>query len=122
MRRLATTLLLLGAVLGLTSPGRASAADTRPHVDVVEISGLIDPVQADFIHRTLADAQHGGAAAVVMRINSGGSVGSQARVGALASGISHPSVPVGVGGGPHGAPGEGGGPTPVRAAAAPRPA
>jgi membrane-bound serine protease (ClpP class) len=117
MRRLVTTLFLLGALLGLTSPGRASAADTRPHVDVVEISGLIDPVQADFIHRTLADAQHGGAAAVVMRINSGGSVVSQARLDALASEISHSSVPVGVWVGPNGARAEGGAYTLVRAAA-----
>src|SRR4051812_50180694 len=113
MRRLATTLLLLGAVLGLTSPGRASAADTRPHVDVVEISGLIDPVQADFIHRTLADAQHGGAAAVVMRINSGGSVGSPARVDAPAAGISPPSRPGGGGGGADGGPAGGGACTPL---------
>src|SRR4051812_50139869 len=120
MRRLATTLLLLGAVLGLTSPGRASAADTRPHVDVVEISGLIDPVQADFIHRTLADAQHGGAAAVVMRINSGGAGGSPAGGGAPAAGVSPSLGAGGGGGGARGGRAGGGGDTPGPAPGAAR--
>ena len=107
MRRLATPLFIL-AMLFAASPARAAAAapaagDGRAHVDVIEVSGLIDPVVADFVHRSLRSAADSGAAAVVMRINSGGSVVSKERIDQLASEIAHSPVPVAVWVGPTGA-------------------
>lgn len=104
MRRLAiaiTTALAawLGAVASASSP---AAAQERDHVDVVEVAGLVDPIQVDFIERAVRDAEGDGAEAVVLQLNSGGGVVPEERVDALAERIRTARVPVTVWVGPNG--------------------
>src|SRR5690349_3543736 len=71
-RTLVTTLLTLVALAFAAGP--AAAAAPRHHVDVIEVNGLIDPVEADFLTRAVHDAQAGGADALVIQLDSGGGV------------------------------------------------
>jgi len=113
MRRLPTALvatsvlgLLVVLVLGLASTsasaGAASAAPLPAHVDVIEVVGLVDPIQVDFVADALRDAEKGGAEALVIQIDSGGGIVSQGAIDALAFRISHSRVPVAVWVGPSG--------------------
>jgi membrane-bound serine protease (ClpP class) len=76
---------------------------TTGHVDVIEVSGLIDPINEDFVIHALNGAQHDGALALVMRINSTGSTISTNRVDALVFRLAHSPVPVAAWVGPTGA-------------------
>lgn len=100
MRRLLITLLLPFGLVVLAAP--ADAAE-RGHVDVVEVSGLLDRVVVDFVHHALASAEESGAEALVIQLNSGGAVVDPAVVDALALDLAHSPVPVGVWVGPSGA-------------------
>src|SRR5437879_214902 len=67
MRRLLMILLTPGCLVPLLA--RAAAADPAPaHVDVVQVSGLIDRVEADFIGRSLATADRKGAQVLVLQL------------------------------------------------------
>ena len=55
LRTLASVLLALGALLTLPAPAVAAAG----RVDVIEVTGLIDPVEVDFIAASLRDAERG---------------------------------------------------------------
>src|SRR3954447_22291535 len=65
MRRLLTALCVLGTlVVAAASAAAADAAAAEPappHVDVVTVSGLIDPVQADFLRSAVETAEGDGA-------------------------------------------------------------
>lgn len=106
MRRLPTSLvassvLAVLVVLGLAA-GPAAAAPPPPHVDVIEVVGLVDPIQVDFVTDALRDAESGGAEALVIQVDSGGGVASRQAIEVLAFRISHSSVPVAVWVGPSG--------------------
>lgn len=113
MRRLPIVLLVLAvaAVLfGVAAP--ASAQDdapgtaptgTGPKVLVVKVSGLLDPVLADFIESSIETAEEEGALAVVLQVNSGGSVLDADRLQELAATIRDARVPVASWIGPNGA-------------------
>jgi membrane-bound serine protease (ClpP class) len=85
-------------------------------VDVIEVSGLIDPINQDFVIHAVTGAERDGALALVMRINSTGSAVSRARLDALVSRIAHAAVPVAAWVGPTGARAERAGLALVRAA------
>src|SRR5688572_3360902 len=77
-RRLAMALLGL-SLLGLTLSTRASAAaeeggEPARHVDVVQVSGWIDPVVVDFLRDTLDSTQVGGAEVLIIQLDSPGAV------------------------------------------------
>jgi membrane-bound serine protease (ClpP class) len=101
---------LLGAALA-TGHNAAAAApriaaatpSVRGHVDVIQLGGLIDPVEADFLSHAVAGANSGGALALIVVLDSGGGVISQARVAALATTVARSAVPVAVWVGPNGA-------------------
>lgn len=57
-------MLLLGA------PARAQGDDR--HVDVVQVSGWIDPVVADFVERAVRDSEASGAEALIIQLDSPG--------------------------------------------------
>ena len=80
-----------------------AAAGPPGQVDVVEVSGLIDPVQVDSIERALRDAETGRAQALVLQLNSGGAAVPNRTMEALARRISESAVPVTVWVGPTGA-------------------
>jgi membrane-bound serine protease (ClpP class) len=94
-RRLATALLALGLALALLSTGRADAAAAR-HVDVIQVGGLIDPVNADFIVRSVKGAATDGADALVIQLDSPGGVVSDARMDTVTSRLAHATVPIAV--------------------------
>ncbi|MEO7837091.1 MAG: NfeD family protein [Acidimicrobiales bacterium] len=109
MRRLPTALVatsilgLFGALVALGVAARpALAAPRPPHVDVIEVVGLVDPIQVDFVSDALRDAERGGATALVIQIDSGGGVASRQAIDVLSFRISHSAVPVAVWVGPSG--------------------
>src|SRR5438874_1432921 len=99
MRRLLIALCVLGTLI-VAGPAHAASATSASsgaseggspgdHIDVISVSGLIDPVQADFIHKAVRGAATGGAEVLVIQLTSGGGVLSQARIDALADEIAH---------------------------------
>src|SRR5688572_29873249 len=102
MRTLLIALLLPFGLVLLGPPVPAAAAE-RGHVDVIEVSGLLDRVVVDFVFDALAAAEEGGAEALVLQLNSGGGVVDPDVLDVLAFEFEHSSVPVGVWVGPSGA-------------------
>ena len=72
-------------------------------VSVVKVSGLLDPIIVDFVEGSIAAAERAGAVAIVLQLNSGGSVVSASRMAALARRVHDSRVPVAVWVGPSGA-------------------
>jgi membrane-bound serine protease (ClpP class) len=108
MRRLATALVavpLLLMTFGTTASAAATAAavPSRPPADVLQVSGLIDPVLADAITHSVDKAASSGAVALVLQLNSGGGVLSPARLNDLTTKLARSKVPVAVWVGPTGA-------------------
>src|SRR5687768_17085449 len=95
MRRLAIALVAIGT-LGAVLAGPAAAAATRPHVDVIEVNGLVDPIVADFVGDALRSAERSGAVALVIQLDSQGGTIGRGQVAALVSRIARARVPVGV--------------------------
>ena len=77
-------------------------ADRRPFVNVVEVSGLLDPVLVDFLHDAIDDSEESGAEALIVQLDSTDTVVSDDELAALALRIGHASVPVAVWVGPSG--------------------
>lgn len=94
---LAAAVAAVPAAAGAARAGSAGAAVGTSQgvtIDVVELSGLIDPVLVDFTVRALGAAERSGSAALVVRIDSPGAVVTQSELDALAFRLSHASVPV----------------------------
>jgi membrane-bound serine protease (ClpP class) len=109
VRRLSISGILLvavGAMLLAASP--AGAQDEAPDpadvgiVDVVKVSGLLDPVLVDFIEQSVLDSGRAGATALVLQIDSTGSVVSPERLSDLVDTIAASPVPVDLWIGPSG--------------------
>ena len=124
-RRVAAGLaLLLGSVLALSLPASAAAggtteadgtsraglaAQTEPGVvDVVEVSGYLDPIMANFIERSIDKASADGSLGLVLQVNSSRATVDDQRLRELADRILGSDVPVTVWVGPSGAVAEGG--------------
>jgi membrane-bound serine protease (ClpP class) len=120
VRRLAMTLLVAGAALGLgggafggtaaaqgQEPGPDPAAETTgadlAPVDVFEVSGILDPIVASEIEQAIDRAERDGSQALVLQLNSRHAVVSRARMVELAERISAATVPVAIWVGPSGA-------------------
>ncbi len=83
---------------------KSDARPAGPFVDILEVDGRIDPVTADFVLKSLKKAKRDRAQAVVIQLNSPGSVLSTAQMDELTSAMSAPGqVPVAVWVGPSGA-------------------
>lgn len=97
-------LLLMGAiVIGfIVAANSAGAQDEAGTVDVIEANGLIDPVLADFIERSMDEAEDAGAMAIVLQMESAGAAVDDARLDALVTRIQTSIVPVSVWLGPAG--------------------
>lgn len=108
MRRLPTALLAafacLLALLGAGATGAlAQEADPPAHVDVIEVIGLVDDIQVDFVKDALREAEEGGAEALVIQINSRDGIVDAGTLDALVLRLAHAEVPVAAWVGPSGA-------------------
>src|SRR4051794_33249297 len=95
-RRVSTACLALGVLAGLWSAAPASAQERPRVVDVVQVSGYLDPITMNFLNHSLDDAERRQVEALVVQLDSGGAVVPQADVDALALRFSHGPVPVAV--------------------------
>jgi membrane-bound serine protease (ClpP class) len=97
--------LLAGLALCASSGERAVAQSTptRPPVDIVDMTGLVDRVVADDIVKAIHRADDDGAQALVIQMNSKGAVASGADVARVADAIHDSDVPVAIWVGPSGA-------------------
>lgn len=105
MRRLPTPLLAsLAIAVGLVAlaPAAAGAQRATPHVDVIEVIGLVDGVQVDFVTDALRSAEKGGAEALVIQVNSRGGIADRPDLDALLFRLAHATIPVAVWVGPSG--------------------
>jgi membrane-bound serine protease (ClpP class) len=75
---------------------------TPDFVAVVEVSGLLDRVLVDFITESIDDAEHEGAIALVLQLNSKGAVVADDRLDELVQRIRTADIPVHVWVGPSG--------------------
>ncbi len=98
--------LVLGA-LSTMAPGRAGAQDDpslEPLVfDVVQISGFVDRIVADFIDESIARAEREGAGGLILQVNSTRSVLDDDELIELAETIAFAEVPIYAWVGPSGA-------------------
>src|SRR3954465_3422747 len=99
-RRLVSALFALFVTLLALPAAPAGAQPERVGIDVIEVSGLLDPVNVDFIAPSAAEAQRDGGSALVVRLDSPGSVVSDADLDALLKQVSSSKVPVAVWVGP----------------------
>jgi membrane-bound serine protease (ClpP class) len=92
-------LLIIGLVLVLTT-GTAGAqsdgAEPDRHVDVVQVSGWIDPIVVDFIGKSIDESEDGDAEVLVLQLDSPGSLVSDAELDRLIARIEDASVPIAV--------------------------
>lgn len=105
MRRLPTPFLAsFAVVMGLVAVAPAATAAQRraPHVDVIEVLGLVDAVQVDFVSDALRRAERGDAEALVIQVNSGGGIADRTDLEALLLRMAHARIPVAVWVGPSG--------------------
>ncbi len=77
--------------------------DGEAGVDAVEVSGLVDPVLADFVSEELAEAERDGWVAFVLQLDSPGAVVGDDELADLLSELAEAEVQVGVWVGPSGA-------------------
>jgi membrane-bound serine protease (ClpP class) len=103
MRRLLTASFALLALLAWTPDADAQA----PHLDVIEVSGLVDRVVVDFVGDAVRKAEQEGAEALVVQLDSPGAVADRRSLDALVFRVAHAAVPVAVWVGPSGADAEG---------------
>ena len=113
---LATLTVVTGAVLAMASPvaaQRGSVTQTAEgcespdgvpagRVSILKVEGLIDPVLADFIDRSITEGEESGVVAVVLQMDSSGAIVDDERLVELAKHMHEATVPVAVWVGPSG--------------------
>jgi len=81
-----------GAVL--LAAGPRAAAPRMARVEIVKVSGLIDPINADLLTRSIRQAESDHALVLVIQLNSTGGTVPATRVAALTAAIRSATVPV----------------------------
>jgi membrane-bound serine protease (ClpP class) len=72
--------LVIAALIMASFSGRpAGAADAGGGVRVIPVEGVIDPVMADFVTRSIGDAERDGAGTVVLRLDTPGGLDQSMR-------------------------------------------
>src|SRR5690606_13159732 len=104
---LALAVALLGPLGGLAAGAQEDDAqdDATPaegYVQVIEVSGLLDPVLVQFVEDQIDQADREGATALIIQMNSTGAVVDDEDVVALATAIDEADTQVGVWIGPSG--------------------
>jgi len=94
---------LAAAVAALAAPAAASASGAQPEatlIDVIEVSGLLDPINVDFISQAITEAEADQAVALVVRLDSTGAVVGDEELARLIASVEGSAVPVAVWVGP----------------------
>ena len=91
---LAIASLLTGVLLAVGAPARAQSG--TPAVDVIEVSGRVDPIVADFVGDSLRAAERSRSEALVLQLDSPGDLLSAGQLNALTSELTRATVPVAV--------------------------
>ena len=86
----------MASVAGWFAGVPAAGAATRGRIDVVKLSGLIDPTNVDLVHHSLADAATTHAQILIVQLNSTGGTISPQRAADLAASVHASVVPVAV--------------------------
>lgn len=107
MRRLAIALLGAAACLGIVGsaggPASAQEPDEPGPVDVLQVSGLVDPIVVDAIDDAIARSADDGAQALILQVNSRGAVVGDDEVTSLMERIDAAPIPIAIWVGPSGA-------------------
>jgi membrane-bound serine protease (ClpP class) len=101
----ATVVAFVSTAAALIAPTAAfGQADVKePTIEVIQVSGLVDRVVAEFIEASLDRAAGHGAQALVIQMNTKGATVSDARMARLAEQIANSPVAIGIWVGPSGA-------------------
>ena len=96
-----TGAVLVTMLFVLVCVGASPAASHTGHqhsrvIKIIEVSGLLDPVEIDYIDTQLLDAQRNWAAAIVLQVNSPGAAADEDTLLDLLENIDGALVPVGV--------------------------
>lgn len=96
-RSLAALIIVVVALTGLFGSPAAShdGHDHSREIRIIEVSGLLDPIEIDYIDSQIQDAQRQWALAIVLQVNSPGSVSDRQEVLDLLQNIEGSLVPVG---------------------------
>ncbi|MBV8982739.1 MAG: hypothetical protein JO086_17710 [Acidimicrobiia bacterium] len=86
--------MVLAVGSGLSTPARAQSA--KPTVDVIEVSGRIDPIVADYVRDSLRTAERARSEVLVIQLDSPGDLLSSGQMQALTTHLSRASIPVAV--------------------------
>jgi membrane-bound serine protease (ClpP class) len=103
LRRLLIGLASTAAAVALAGPAAHAQDEARGPVDVLQVSGLIDPIVIGAIDDAIDRAADDGAQALVLQVNSRGAVVGRDEVEALLERIAAAPVPIAVWVGPSGA-------------------
>jgi membrane-bound serine protease (ClpP class) len=95
--------LLAGVILARPAAGQAPVEDARPSIDVVQVGGILDPINVELVRRSIAEAPGRGTTAVVIQLDSGDATVPRREVVDLSSRMTSSPVPVTVWVGPTGA-------------------
>jgi len=102
---IAITIVLAGITLLLLGQGAAAAATPSGghRVDIVKVTGLIDPINVDLVSNSITAAEHQHALLLVLQLSSTGGTVSGATIDRLAMKVAASPVPVAmwVGGSAH---------------------
>ncbi len=94
--------LVVAFAAGLWSMAPAGAQEpqgrsgTRSFVNVVQVTGYLDPVMTDFVDRAITESERDGAEALILQLDSPGSVLAPAELDALVFRVGHADVPIAV--------------------------
>lgn len=94
MRHLTPFYLLIVLALGLAASPAGAQADETDVVDVFKLAGLLDPINADALVERIDSAESDGSLALVVQVNSGGSVLSDDEFADLRDAVRDATVPI----------------------------
>jgi len=96
LRTIATVLAGAAAVVALAPAATAAPAPAPARLDIVKVTGLIDPINADLVSRSVRAAERDHALALVLQLNSSGGTISAGARDRLGEQLVRSSVPVAV--------------------------
>jgi len=96
LRTIATVLAGAAAVVALAPAAAAAPAPAPARLDIVKVTGLIDPINADLVSRSVRAAERDHALALVLQLNSSGGTISAGARDRLGEQLVRSSVPVAV--------------------------